>query len=141
MKRLAALALVPVVLMGAPPAAAQDAVTPADALKQSCYFGSSSSSLTSDCYAILRAVAAALEAEPGLRIEVQGHADTSASAAVNVPLAQERAEAAREFLTHLGVVPERLAAKGYGAYEPLNDNATLERRSWNRRVVFKRLAP
>ena len=135
MKRLVALLLA----LAAPLAGAEDAVTPANALKQSCYFGSSSSSLTSDCYAILRAVAAALKAEPQLRIEVQGHADTSASATVNVPLARERAESAREFLTHLGVDPERVAAKGYGAYEPLNDNATLERRSWNRRVVFKTL--
>jgi outer membrane protein OmpA-like peptidoglycan-associated protein len=133
MKRLAALALA----LAAPLAAADEAVTPANALQESCYFGSSSASLTSDCYAILRAVAAALQAEPALRIEVQGHADTSASASINVPLAQERADAAREFLTHLGVAPERLVAKGYGAYEPLNDNATLERRSWNRRVVFK----
>jgi len=135
MKRLAALLLA----LAAPLASAEDAVTPANALKQSCYFGSSSSSLTSDCYAILRAVAAALQAEPQLRIEVQGHADASASARINVPLASERADAAREFLTHLGVAPERVTAKGYGAYEPLNDNATLERRSWNRRVVFKRL--
>jgi OmpA-OmpF porin, OOP family len=137
MKKLAVLVLALV----APLAVAQEAVTPANALKQSCYFGSSSSSLTSDCYAILRAVAAALQAEPQLRIEVQGHADTSASAAINEPLAQERADTAREFLTHLGVAPNRLTAKGYGAYEPLNDNATLERRAWNRRVVFQRLAP
>lgn len=140
MKRRVALVLAVVAGMG-PALAAEPQVTPENALKQSCYFGSSSSSLTSDCYAILRAVAAALQAEPQLRLEVQGHADTSASAAVNVPLAQERADAAREFLTHLGIAPERLTAKGYGAYEPLNDNATLERRSWNRRVVFKRLAP
>jgi outer membrane protein OmpA-like peptidoglycan-associated protein len=135
MRTLAALAFA----VAAPLAHADDAVTPANALQQFCYFGSSSSSLTSDCYPILRAVAAALQAEPSLRLEIAGHADTSASAVINEPLAQERADAAREFLTHLGIEPGRLVAKGYGAYEPLNDNATLERRSWNRRVQFRPL--
>jgi OmpA-OmpF porin, OOP family len=127
-------------LVAAAPAFAQQAAQP-DPLAQKAYFGSSSASLTSDAYAILRDVAAAMKADPALKLEVQGHADTSAAASTNVPLAMERAEAAREFLVNLGIAPERLVAKGYGAYEPINDNQTLERRSWNRRVEFKRLAP
>ena len=127
-------------LLAAAPAFAQQAAKP-DPLAQKAYFGSSSASLTSDAYAILRDVAAAMKADPALKLEVQGHADTSAAASTNVPLAMERAEVAREFLVNLGIAPERLVAKGYGAYAPINDNQTLERRSWNRRVEFKRLAP
>jgi OmpA-OmpF porin, OOP family len=135
MKTLLALLLV----LAAPLAgAAGEPVTPQNALKQSCYFGSSSASLTNDGYAVLRAVAAAMKADPRITLEVQGHADTSAAARTNVPLAQARADAAREFLMGLGIEPGRLVAKGYGAYRPLNDNDTLERRSWNRRVQFRR---
>jgi outer membrane protein OmpA-like peptidoglycan-associated protein len=80
-----------------------------------------------------------MQADPAMRLEVEGHADTSASARTNLPLSQQRAEAAREFLVSLGVAPQRLVAKGYGAYRPVNDNGTLERRAWNRRVQFRRL--
>jgi outer membrane protein OmpA-like peptidoglycan-associated protein len=137
MKRLLALVL----CAAAPLAGAQDDVTDPAVLGPKAYFGSSSSSLTDDGYKALREVAEVLKAEPDLRLEVQGHADTSGSAGTNVPLAMERAEVAREFLINLGVDAGRLVSKGYGAYRPINDNQTLERRSWNRRVQFRRLAP
>lgn len=136
--RMSRAGLVVLAMLASPLAFAQPAAKP-DPLAQKAYFGSSSASLTSDAYAILRDVAAAMKADAAIRLEVQGHADTSASATMNVPLAMERAEVAREFLINLGIAPERLVAKGYGAYEPINDNQTLERRSWNRRVEFKRL--
>jgi OOP family OmpA-OmpF porin len=110
-----------------------------DVLGEGVYFPSGSASLTADGYEVLRAVAAAMQADPAMRLEVEGHADTSASARTNLPLSQQRAEAAREFLVSLGVAPQRLVAKGYGAYRPVNDNGTLERRAWNRRVQFRRL--
>jgi OmpA-OmpF porin, OOP family len=110
-----------------------------DVTIRSAYFGSSSSSLTAKAYELLRDVAAALQADPQVRLEIQGHSDTSGSAAQNVPLSQQRAEAVREFLINLGIAPERLVAKGYGAFRPVNDNATLEQRAANRRVTFARI--
>ena len=119
-------------------ASAQQAALP-QGIDGSVYFPSSSSSLTADGYEQLRAVAAALQADPQLRIEVEGHSDTSASAHTNEPLSQERADVAREFLLNLGIAPGRVVAKGYGAWRPVNDNRTLEKRAWNRRVQFRRL--
>lgn len=137
MKRLAAVLLA----LGAPLAFAQQALPPSQAkgIAGSVYFPSSSTSLTADGYEQLRAVAAALQAEPQLRLEVEGHADTSAAAVTNEPLSQQRADVAREFLVNLGIAPERVVAKGYGAWRPVNDNRTLEQRAWNRRVQFRRL--
>ena len=132
MKRLAIVALA----LAAPLAAAQDAPR---GITGVVYFPSSSTSLTADGYEQLRAVAAALRADPQLRLEVEGHSDTSAAARTNEPLAQQRAEVAREFLVSLGIAPERLVARGYGAWRPVNDNATLEQRAANRRVQFRRL--
>ena len=133
MRRLAVLLLA----CAAPLARAADA-TP-DPVDGIVYFGSASSSLTGDAYDLLRQVAAALRADPRLRLEVEGHSDTSAAAGTNEPLARQRAEVVREFLVSAGIAPERLVAKGYGAWRPVNDNATLEKRSWNRRVQFRRL--
>jgi outer membrane protein OmpA-like peptidoglycan-associated protein len=110
-----------------------------DITMRSAYFGSSSASLTARAYELLRDVAAALQADPGMQIEIEGHSDTSGAAARNVPLSQQRADAVRDFLVSLGVAPHRLVAKGYGAYRPVNDNSTLELRAANRRVQFRRL--
>jgi len=110
-----------------------------DITMRSAYFGSSSASLTARAYELLRDVAAALQADPALRVEIGGHSDTSASAAINVPLSQRRAEAVRDFLVSLGIARDRLVAKGYGASQPVNDNSTLELRAANRRVQFRRL--
>ena len=144
MKWLAVLALAAAPVAGAAQAMAAEAgpaevVSPEEVILDSAYFGSSSSSLTWDGYQLLRAVAAAMQADRAMRLEVEGHSDTSASAAINVPLSQQRADAVRAFLIELGIEPERLVAKGYGAWRPVNDNATLEKRSWNRRVQFRRL--
>lgn len=130
MTRLAAILLVAVA--AAPLAAADEDLGKA-------YFPSSSSSLTADAYEQLRAVAAAMQADPRLRLEVEGHSDSSASAATNEPLAQERADVARQFLIDIGIAPERLVARGYGAWRPVNANETPEQRAWNRRVQFRRL--
>jgi OOP family OmpA-OmpF porin len=122
------------------PAPAPAPVAPVeDIATRAVYFGSESSSLTAKGYELLRDVAAAMQADPQMRVEIEGHADTSGSAAQNVPLARERAEVVRDFLVNLGVDASRLVIKAYGAYRPVNDNATIERRATNRRVTFRRL--
>ena len=76
----------------APGAIAAGPVNPEDVILDAAYFGSSSASLTWDGFQLLRRVAAAMEADPAMRLEVEGHSDTSASAAINVPLSQQREE-------------------------------------------------
>lgn len=106
---------------------------------RSAYFGSGSSSLTARGYALLGDVAAALRADPAMRLEVEGHADSSGSTGLNQRLSQQRADVARGVLVDLGIAPARLVARGYGATQPVNDNSTLELRASNRRVNFRRL--
>jgi OOP family OmpA-OmpF porin len=45
----------------------------------------------------------------------------------------------KAYLVELGVDPARLVAQGYGETRPVNDNKTLEKRAYNRRVQFRRL--
>ena len=103
------------------------------------HFGSSSASLTARGYERLRAVAAAMQADPAMKLEIAGHADASGDARSNAVLAAARARAARDFLVGLGIDRSRLTVAGFGDRQPLNDNSTLELRSYNRRVQFRRL--
>lgn len=102
-------------------------------------FSSSSASLTADGYDLLRSVAAAMKASPTMKLEVGGHADASGDARSNLWLSAARARAAHDFIVSLGIDHRRMTVKGYGDSQPLNDNSTLELRSYNRRVQFRRL--
>lgn len=135
MKWFAVLAVV----AAAPLAYAGDTVIPENVIIDSAYFSSSSSSLTADGYELLRSVAAAMKAQPGMRLEIEGHADASGRPAMNQKLSVDRAEVVHGYLLHLGIAASRLTAKGYGATRPVNDNSTLELRSYNRRVQFRRI--
>jgi len=118
---------------------ARGCLDPESVVVRSAYFPSSSSSLTATAYVLLREVAAALKADPSMRLEVEGHSDMSGPADRNLPLSQQRAEVVRRFLIDLGIDPARLVARGYGETRPVNDNKTLEKRAYNRRVQFRRL--
>ena len=71
-----------------------------------------------------------------LKFEVQGHCDSTGSAATNDKLSQERAEAIVAKLVELGIAKDRLTAVGKGSKEPVADNSTEEGKAKNRRVVF-----
>ena len=111
---------------------------PEDVTLRNVHFSSSSSWLTADGYQLLRSVAASLKAQPGITLEVAGHADASGGAQMNQELSLERAEVVRDFLTYLGIAGSRFTVKAYGEHQPLTDNKTRESRSFNRRVQFRR---
>jgi OmpA-OmpF porin, OOP family len=119
-------------------AAAPVAAGAADDL-QNVHFGSSSASLTSRGYERLRAAAAAMQADPAMKLEVGGYADASGDPRANMRLSTARARAAHDFIVSLGIDHRRMRVKGYGDSQPLNDNSTLELRAFNRRVQFRRL--
>lgn len=54
----------------------------------------------------------------------------------NWELSMTRAMAILRRLQQLGIAPERLAAEGYGQYSPFDDNATVQGRAANRKVVI-----
>ena len=92
--------------------------------------------LSKEAMAILDEVAKTLAAYPQLKVEVQGHCDTTGNDAINDPLSQNRANAVKKYLVKKGVAAERLEAKGYGSRRPTDTNATVEGRRLNRRVQF-----
>jgi OOP family OmpA-OmpF porin len=96
-----------------------------------------SAELTVESRPILTRVAENLKKYPRLRVELQGHTDSSGSDEYNLKLSERRANAVREYLISQGVSSQQLLARGYGETQPIADNSTAEGRAQNRRVVMK----
>jgi hypothetical protein len=100
-------------------------------------FASKSSSLRSSALVILDTVATVLLIDPGMRVEVVGHATDGASQAANLQLSAARAEAVREVLLRKGVSPQQLAARGAGDTEPLMRDTSADALIRNRRTEIR----
>lgn len=99
-------------------------------------FELNSAQLTADSRGILGDVATDLRKYPRLRIELQGHTDSSGSDAYNLKLSQQRADSVRTYLIEQGVPAQQLQSRGYGEAQPVADNTTAQGRLQNRRVVM-----
>jgi outer membrane protein OmpA-like peptidoglycan-associated protein len=102
-------------------------------------FESGSDVITKDSYDALNNVAESFLAWPDVKIEIQGHTDSVGGAEGNMSLSKKRAIAILNYLVKRGVGAERLVAVGYGEDQPIDDNATKEGRSINRRVELKEI--
>ena len=88
---------------------------------------------------VIDTVAEVLKANPGLRIEVQGHTDSTGAAERNRQLSLERAQSVAAALALYGVEPNRLVPRGFGPDQPVADNADEQGRQQNRRVELVRI--
>lgn len=84
----------------------------------------------------LERVVRLMHVRPGMRIRIEGHADSTGSAAVNMKLSEERAVAVKRYLMQSGIAPDRLDTEGFGATRPIASNATEASRRLNRRIEF-----
>jgi outer membrane protein OmpA-like peptidoglycan-associated protein len=83
---------------------------------------------------------------PNMIVEIRSHTDCRASAAYNLKLSQNRANAAVAYLISRGISPARMTAKGYGesvlkngcsCEGGLTSTCTEEEHQKNRRTEFK----
>ncbi|CUH89272.1 Chemotaxis protein MotB [Phaeobacter sp. CECT 5382] len=92
---------------------------------------------------ILQTVAAEIPPELNWIIRVDGHTDNTAMAGSakysdNWELSQGRAlSVVRFMIENLGVAPDRLAANGFGEFQPVNPADTPQARAQNRRIELK----
>lgn len=87
---------------------------------------------------LLRAVIDDIPAEIDWIIRVDGHTDDVGAAAANWVLSQQRALSVVLLLSEdLGIPPERLAATGFGEFQPVDPARTSEARDQNRRIEIK----
>jgi outer membrane protein OmpA-like peptidoglycan-associated protein len=71
---------------------------------------------------------------PALRINVEGHTDSTGSVATNNALSMQRAITVRDYLIGQGVAASSIDVQGFGSANPVADNATADARARNRRV-------
>jgi outer membrane protein OmpA-like peptidoglycan-associated protein len=73
-------------------------------------------------------------AYPGLKLQVEGHTDSTGSQTFNQKLSEQRAAAVRDYLVQQGLDVNSISATGLGQEMPIADNATAAGRQKNRRV-------
>ena len=101
------------------------------------YFETDSDRLKSESAPVIKQVAAALEKNPTLKLEIDGYTDSVGDANHNLDLSKRRALAVQSVLvTQFGIDASRLSANGMGAGNPVGSNDTAEGRATNRRVEF-----
>lgn len=100
-------------------------------------FKTGSAELLVDSHPALDKVADLAKKYPNLKLRVEGHTDSTGSAALNQKLSQKRADAVRDYLVGTAGVPaDQVVAAGFGQTRPIASNDTAEGRSQNRRVEF-----
>jgi outer membrane protein OmpA-like peptidoglycan-associated protein len=101
------------------------------------HFETGSDVVLPDSAPVLRQIAAYLEANPEVKLQITGHTDNVGAAGGNLDLSQRRAASVARALTdQLAVAPDRLTTDGKGDTQPMANNATSEGRAMNRRVEF-----
>jgi OOP family OmpA-OmpF porin len=92
--------------------------------------------LKPEVYPALRNAVEVLKKNPDLKVEIQGHTDSTGSAAYNQQLSEKRAQAVYDYFVRQGIPSSQLTVKGYGLTRPAYPNATADGRRKNRRVEF-----
>mgnify|MGYP000038259641 CR=1 FL=1 len=100
------------------------------------FFKVNRADLLARSHGILNEVAQVLKNNPKIKVQVEGHTDSSGSARWNKRLSQARSESVMKYLISQGIEAERLSAHGYGESKPKDTNCTIQGRGNNRRVEF-----
>jgi outer membrane protein OmpA-like peptidoglycan-associated protein len=118
-----------------PPAAPKPAVSrPRPFVLRDNAFAAGSARLRPSAQPTLDSVAAALAADPALRVEIGAYTAPSRSEVDTRGFATLRVEAIRSYLIAKGVRPLRLVPKVYGSSQPLTADTSPTGRAINRRI-------
>lgn len=100
------------------------------------YFDFDKTTLKEESFTELNKVAAFLQENPTVEIEIAGHTDHKGSDDYNLNLSQGRCQSVVDYLITQGVDNYRLTPQGYGESRPVDSNDTDAGRANNRRVEF-----
>ncbi len=100
-------------------------------------FDTDSDRLKPESGAVLKMVAAGLNKNPNLKLEIDGYTDSVGNSDHNLDLSKRRALAVQNVLvSQFGIDASRLSSNGFGAGNPIGSNDTPDGRAQNRRVEF-----
>ncbi len=119
------------------------AVEPAKVVLEDIHFDFDKATLTEVAKGILNSDIKTLKENPGLKVQIEGHACSHGAADYNMKLGQRRADAVKEYLENQGISADRLTTISYGKTRPLcieaptphNKNSKCMKE--NRRVHFE----
>lgn len=103
------------------------------------YFDSDSSVIRSESQPALAELLGVLKDQSALKVQIEGHTDSTNTEQYNQVLSQKRAQAVVSWLQAKGISATRMVAKGFGESKPVADNATPQGRALNRRVEVSTL--
>ncbi len=86
---------------------------------------------------VLDEAVAMLKAKPTIKVEINGHTDSTGTPQYNMGLSERRAKAVYDYFVAKGIAASRLKTVGHGLTDPIATNATAEGRALNRRVELK----
>lgn len=81
-------------------------------------------------------VVKALQADPSMRLQIEGHTCNVGTPEANLALGERRAGAVRDYLTGRGIGADRLQTISFGEQRPRHDNARADTRRLNRRAAL-----
>lgn len=101
-------------------------------------FDSDSARIKPESHEALDRAVDLLKRIPTMRGVIEGHTDSTGSAAHNQALSERRAAAVSDYLVERGIDASRIPSRGLGESQAVADNHTAEGRAQNRRVVLRR---
>ena len=99
-------------------------------------FGAGSADIVPQSRGVIAAIADVLRGCPGADFEIGGHTNSQGTAEANQGLSERRAQAVLAALQAQDLPMVRLTARGFGAGDPVGDNASVAGRASNRRIEF-----
>lgn len=112
-------------------------VSPAALVLPNIYFDFDRSHLGPEALQTLAEHARTLKAYPRVKLMIEGHCDERGTVEYNLALGDRRAKAAKDYLTSLGIGPERISTISYGKERPAAYGQNEEAWAKNRRAEFK----
>ncbi|WP_372651919.1 OmpA family protein [Draconibacterium sp.] len=104
------------------------------------YYETDSFAILSESEPELQKLVDFLKNNSGLKVEIQGHTDSSGNPESNLELSKLRAKSVVDYLVENGIPGGRLQSEGYGDTKPVATNETVEGRRLNRRTTIKIIA-
>ena len=104
------------------------------------YFDSGSDVVKAESAPVLRQIAAFMEKNTAVKVEIDGHTDNEGTAPGNLDLSKRRAASVAKVLSEeFKIAADRFKTDGLGDTKPVASNDKAEGRAMNRRVEFTKL--